>query len=370
MTEIELLQKTGFKRQGTLKGGFRFAGAPARDLPRIHGIGIPPAWINVAVARSARAKLQAVGQDAKGRWQYRYSREAVREREERKYEKLIAFGAALPRLRKAIEQGMRAHGLPREKVMACILRILSTCFMRSGSEVYAKENGSFGIATLQNRHATVSSGKVVFKYRGKSGQDQLRELNDPRVARVVRELKKLPGRDLFQYVADDGRIVNVTRASINDAVKEAMGESFNAKDFRTWAGTLIAACALARLDSQAVAGVTDRKKLVVAAVKETAAQLGNTPAVCRSSYVWHSVPRSFLKGKVLKSYFNTVDELIASKARGNIACETALLELLKEGRVKHREVSERRRKPRETHLSKRMKADPKSRRLAKAFAVH
>src|SRR5579859_2985426 len=118
MTEIELLQKTGFKRKGTLKSGFRFSGAPARELPRIHGIGIPPAWTNVAVARSARAKLQAVGQDKKGRWQYRYSREAVREREERKFEKLIAFGAALPRLRKAIDEGMRKPGLPREKVMA------------------------------------------------------------------------------------------------------------------------------------------------------------------------------------------------------------------------------------------------------------
>jgi DNA topoisomerase-1 len=370
MTEIEALQKSGFKRQGTVKSGFRFAGAPKRELPRIHGIGIPPAWINVAVARTAKAKLQAVGQDAKGRWQYRYSREAVREREERKFEKLIAFGAAMPRLRKAIEQGMRVHGLPREKVMAVILRILSTCFMRSGSEVYAKENGSFGIATLQNRHATVAGGKVVFKYRGKSGKEQLRELSDARIARVVRELKKLPGRDLFQYVADDGRIVNVTRAAINEAVKEAMGESFTAKDFRTWAGTLIAACALARLDSEAVAGVTDRKKLVVAAIKETAAQLGNTPAVCRSSYVWHSVPRSFMKGKVLKSYFKTVDELIACDTRGSSACETALLELLREGKVKHREVSERRRKPRVTKLSKKMAADPKARRLAKAFAVN
>jgi DNA topoisomerase-1 len=370
MTEIEVLQKTGFKRQGTQKSGFRFAGAPRRELPRIHGIGIPPAWINVAVARNARAKLQAVGQDAKGRWQYRYSREAVREREERKFEKLIAFGAALPRLRKAIDQGMRQKGLPREKVMACILRILSTCFMRSGSEVYAKENGSFGIATLRNRHATVSGGTVRFHYRGKSGQDQERELKDLRIARVVRELKKLPGRDLFQYVAEDGRVVNITRASINQAVKEAMGESFNAKDFRTWAGTLIAACSLARLHDESVAGVTDRKKLVVAAIKETAAQLGNTPAVCRNSYVWHSVPRSFLKGKVLKSYFKTVDELIACDTRGSSACETALLELLREGKVKHRAVSERRRKPRETELSKKLKADPKSRRLAKAFAVH
>jgi DNA topoisomerase I len=366
MTEIELLQKTGYKRQGTPKSGFRFAGAPARELPRIHEIGIPPAWTDVAVARSAKSKLQAVGRDKKGRWQYRYSRAAVREREERKFEKLIAFGAALPKLRAAIDKGMRKPGLPREKVMACILRILSTCFMRSGSEVYAKENGSFGIATLQNRHATVAGDTVRFHYRGKSGKDQLRELRDRRVSRIVRELKKLPGSDLFQYVADDGRVVNVTRAMINEAVKEAMGERFTAKDFRTWAGTLIAASALARLHAEAVPGVTDRKKLVVAAIKETAAQLGNTPAVCRTSYVWHSVPRSFLAGKVLGSYFNTVDELIECKARGRSACETALLQLLKEGKVKPRAGL----RATVTRMSKRMKTDPKARRLAKAFAVH
>jgi DNA topoisomerase-1 len=373
MTQIQLLQKTGYKRVGTPKRGFRFQGAPARELHRIHGIGIPPAWTDVAVARSAKSRLQAVGRDKKGRWQYRYSREAVREREERKFEKLVAFGLALPRLRVAIDRGLRLQGLPRERVTACILRILETCFMRSGSEVYAKENGSFGIATLQNRHATVSGDVVRFKYRGKSGKEQFRELRDRRVARIVRELKKLPGKDLFQYVAEDGRVVNVSRAMVNQAVKEAMGERFTAKDFRTWAGTLIAASALARLHAEAVAGVTDRKKLVTAAIKETAAQLGNTPAVCKASYVWHSVPRAFLQGKVLKSYFHTVEELVECKARGRTACENALLELLKEGKAKSRvaqPAGKARRQPRLTKMSRRMQADPRARRLAKAFTLH
>src|SRR3954466_15667115 len=330
MTQVELLQSKGYRRIGSIKSGFRFRGAPARELARLRALRLPPALKDVAVSRDPKAKLQAVGRDKKGRWQYRYSEGAVRIREQKKYQRLLAFGRALPRLRTAIDRGMRLSGLPREKVMACILRILSTCFMRPGSQIYAKENGSYGIATLQNRHVTVSGDTVRFRDRGKSGKEQFRELRDRRVARIVRELKRLPGRELFQYVGEDGRIVNVTRAAVNAAVKEAMGESLNAKDFRTWAGTLIAASALARLHAEAVPGVTDRKKLVTAAIKETAAQLGNTPPVCKTSYVWHSIPRSFMEGKVLRSYFKTVDELVDAKARGRTACETALLELLKE----------------------------------------
>jgi DNA topoisomerase-1 len=335
VTQVELLLQRGFRRQGSLKSGFRFRGAPARELDRIHSLGIPPAWTDVAVARNAQSKLQAIGRDAKGRWQYRYSRLAVREREERKYEKLMAFGKAMPRLRATVEHGLRLHGLPRERVMACILHILSTSFMRSGSEIYAKENGSFGISTLLKKHVTVRGDVVRFAYRGKSGKDQERELHDRRVARVVRELMKLKGRELFQFVDDDGQVVNITRQMINDAIKESMGENFSAKDFRTWAGTMIAACALARLHGEAVPGVTDRKKLQVAAIKETAAQLGNTPAVCKSSYIWHSVLRSFQQGEVIDT---------------RKPVEKALLKLLDAGRVKHREVLDRRRKPRSEKL--------------------
>src|SRR5947209_11795541 len=273
MTQIELLQRSGYRRVGSLKSGFRYAGAPRRELPGLRALRLPPAWTDVAVSREPRARLQAVGRDKKGRWQYRYSEAAVRVREEKKYDRLLAFGRALPRMRKAIDRGMRLPGLPREKVMACILRILSTCFMRPGSEAYAKENGSFGIATLQNRHASVHGDTVRFHYRGKAGKEQVNELRDRRVARIVAELKKLPGKDLFQYVAEDGSVVNIRRRHINDYIKEVMGERFSAKDFRTWAGTLIAACALARLASEEVKGRTDRKKLMVAAIKETAAQL-------------------------------------------------------------------------------------------------
>ena len=368
MTQIELLQKTGYRRVGSPKRGFRFQGAPKRELQRFHSLGLPPAWTDVAVSRNPNAKLLAVGKDKKGRWQYRYSAAAVRHREAKKYDKLIHFGAALPKLRKAIDQGLRQQGLGREQVMACILRILSTCFMRPGSQVYAKENGSFGIATLQNRHATVSGDTVRFQYRGKSGKDQDRLLRDRRVARVVRALKKLTGKDLFQYVAEDGTIVNIRRRHINDYIKEVMGERFSAKDFRTWAGTLIAACALARMHSsgEIVEGRTDRRKMMVAAVKETAAQLGNTPAVCKASYIWPSVLHSFEKGTVLTSYYKTMEELIEHRSRGQHAAEKALLELLKTGRSAAPGAARRR----ESKLSRRMRKDPKTRRLAKAFTVH
>jgi DNA topoisomerase-1 len=366
MTQIELLQRTGYRRVGSPKSGFRYAGAPKRELPRLHGLRLPPAWTEVAINRNPKAKLQAIGKDKKGRWQYRYSEAAVRVREQKKYDKLVAFGRALPQMRRAIARGLRLPGLPREKVMACILRILSTCFMRPGSYVYAKENGSFGIATLQNRHASVKGTTVRFQYRGKSGKEQVQELCDRRVARIVRELKKLPGKDLFQYVAEDGAIVNIRRRHINEYIKEVMGERFSAKDFRTWAGTLIAACALARLKSEEIEGRTDRKKLIVAAIKETAAQLGNTPAVCKASYIWPSVVRSFEQGTVLKTYFKTVDELVGARSHG---AETALLELLRSGRSAL-PVPAKRARRRETKLSRRMRRSPRARRLARAFTVH
>jgi DNA topoisomerase-1 len=327
---------------------------------------LPPAWTDVAVNRNPKAKLQAIGKDRKGRWQYRYSDSAVRVREQKKYDRLVAFGRALPQMRRAISRGMRLPGLPREKVMACILRILSTCFMRPGSHVYAKENGSFGIATLRNRHAAVSGDTVRFHYRGKGGKEQVHELRDRRVARVVRELKKLPGKDLFQYVAEDGAIVNIRGRHINEYIKEVMGERFSAKDFRTWAATLIAACALARLKNEEVEGRTDRKKLMVAAIKETAAQLGNTPAVCKASYVWPSVLRSFEQGTVLKTHYKTLDELVEARTHG---AEKALLELLKTGPSALAAPPKRARRG-ETRLSRRMRRSPRARRLAGAFTVH
>ncbi len=352
MTQIELLQEQGIHRIGSPRSGFRFSGAPPPPLERIRALRLPPAWKDVAISRNPRAKLQAVGRDKKGRWQYVYSEAAVREREQKKFDKLLAFGRALPRMRRIIDEGMRRRGLPRERVMASILRILSTCFMRPGSSVYAKENGSFGIATLQRRHARVHGDTVHFEYRGKAGKLQVRELRDRRVARLVRELKKLPGpADLFQWVEEDGTIVDVRRKHINAHIQEAMGESFTAKDFRTWAGTLIAACV---------------RKMIAAAVKETAAQLGNTPAVCKASYIWPSVLRDFERGRVLRTYYRTLEELVEARSD---AAERALIELLKTGRSAL-PLPRNKPRPRETKLSRRMRRSGRARRLARAFVLY
>jgi DNA topoisomerase-1 len=374
VTLIEELQRTGIHRVGTPRRGFRWVGASKRDLDRLEELKIPPAWTDVAVSRSPNTKLQAIGRDKKGRWQYRYSDRAVLEREQRKYEKLVAFARALPRLRKEIDRRLALRGLPRERVMGCILRVLSTCFMRPGSEAYARENGSFGIATLQNRHAAVHGDTVHFDYMGKSGKRQVRELRDRRVARIVRELKEMRGGQLFKYRNGEGKLVKVNRQMINDEIKEVMGERFSAKDFRTWAGTMICANILARLHHQAVDGVTDRRKLLTAAVKETAEQLGNTPAVCKSSYIWPSILSSAYKGEVLEPYFPTVEELITCVGRKRSACEAALLELLRKGRdatpiALAKKLARRAREQRITKLSRRM-GTPRMRKLAHAFTLH
>jgi len=375
MTLIEQLQETGIHRVGSPKTGLRWVGASKRDLARLEELKIPPAWTDVAVSRSPNSKLQAIGKDKKGRWQYRYSDAAVVERERRKYEKLVAFGKALPRLRKVKNQWLGLPDLPREKVVSCILRILTTCFMRPGSEVYAKENGSFGIATLQNRHASVHDGTVHFDYMGKSGKRQVRELHDPRVARIVRGLKKMRGGQLFKYRGEDGKIHKITREMINRDIKEIMGERFSAKDFRTWAGTMICANILARLHAEAVDGVTDRRKMLTAAVKQTAEQLGNTPAVCKSSYIWPSILSSGYNGEVIHPYFDTVEELITCTGRERSACEAALLELLRKGRdatpiaLAKKLARRKREQERIPKLSRRMRT-PRMRKLAQAFTVH
>jgi len=371
MTQIEFLQEHGIHRVGTPRNGFRFPGAPPSQLDRIRSLRLPPAWKDVAISPDPRARLRAVGRDKKGRWQYVYSDAAVREREQKKFDRLLAFGRALPKMRRTIDQGMRLRGLPYERVMACILRILSTCFMRPGSYAYAKENGSFGIATLRRRHASVQGDTVRFEYRGKAGKMQERELRDRRVARIVRELKKLPGKaDLFQWVEEDGTIKDVRRRHINACIKQVMGQSFSAKDFRTWAGTLIAACVLARLREESIEGRTDQRKLIVAAIKETAAQLGNTPAVCKASYIWPSVLRDFERGRVLRPYYRTLDELVQARSH---AAERALVELLKTGRsaiATPGAAPSKKARPRETKLRRQMRRSGRARGLARVFAIH
>jgi DNA topoisomerase-1 len=218
--------------------------------------------------------------------------------------------------------------------MASILRILSTSFMRPGSQVYASENGSYGIATLRPKHVKVKGDVIEFDFPGKSGVQQQRQIKDRQVSKVIRNLLQYPSREVFKYQNGNGEFVNVTRSHINAYIREVMGEKFSAKDFRTWAGTLVCACALARVGVEASDSATVRKRKVVAAIKETADALGNTPAVCRSAYVCPEIINSFETGKIINRYFKTLDEFIKFRGRTLHPSEKSLLNFMKRSAVK------------------------------------
>jgi DNA topoisomerase I len=332
MTRIEKLQQTGIRRLGTPKSGFRYrtasGGSPSRkDLERIRSLVLPPAWKDVAISASSTSALQAIGRDAAGRWQYRYSEGHVRRRETEKFRRLVGFARALPRMRAAVARDLALPGLPREKVLACVLRILSMCFLRPGSQVYASENGSFGIATLRNRHVQVRGDLVCYDFPGKSGKRQQAEMRDRTAAAIIRKLKKLPGSEIFKYVDAEGNVVDVKRRDINRYIKEVMGQAFSAKDFRTWYGTLVCANELARAGSDPADSRTEKRRKVVAAVKKTAESLGNTPSVCRASYIYPSVLKSFERGRTIDRSSESIERLAASR-RGLRRPERALIRLL------------------------------------------
>jgi DNA topoisomerase-1 len=273
--------------------------------------------------------VQAIGKDAAGRLQYLYHQNHVRRQDAKKFRRIIKFAEALPRMRATIAANLREPNLERDSVMACILRILSTCFIRPGSHVYANENGSFGIATLRPRHVKVKGNLVELDFPGKSGVRQFRQIKDRKVAKVVRLLLNHPSREVFKYQNGNGEFVNVTRVHINAYIREVMGETFSAKDFRTWAGTLVCACALARVGTEVIEKPACRKRKVVAAIKETAVALGNTPAVCRSSYICPEIINGFETGKIIDNYFNTLEALMTYRGRKHHAAEKSLLRFMK-----------------------------------------
>lgn len=334
MTKLEQFQQTGIQRVGKPERGFKFKRADgkrvsAADLKRIDELKIPPAWADVWINSVPAGAVQAIGRDAAGRLQYIYHANHVRRQDAKKFKRLIKFAEALPKMRATVASQIRLPGLGKETVMASILRILSTCFMRPGSQVYASENGSFGLATLRPGHVKVKGDLVQFDFPGKSGVQQTRQLKDRQVAKVVRSLLKRPSREVFKYQNGNGEFVNVTRQHINDHIREVMGEKFTAKDFRTWAGTLVCACALARMGTEVVEKPSARKRKVVEAIKETAEVLGNTIAVCRSSYISPEIIHNFEKGKMINRYFNTLNELLSYRGRKLHAAERSLLNFMK-----------------------------------------
>ena len=336
MTKLEQLERTGIHRVGTKERGFRYQRADLErvngaDLQRIRELKIPPAWTDVWINAAATAALQAIGRDAAGRLQYLYHANHTRRQDEKKFNRVIKFAEALPKMRVVVASQIRQPGLGKETVMASILRILSTCFLRPGSQVYASENGSFGLATLRPKHVKVKGDVIEFDFPGKSGVRQMRQLKDRQVAKVVRNLLRRPSREVFKYQNGNGEFVNVTHQHINDYIREVMGEKFSAKDFRTWAGTLVCACALAKRGYEPGDTNALRKRKVVEAVNETAALLGNTAAVCRSSYICPEIIQSFESGRAISKYFNTPNELTAYRGRKLHPAEKSLLNFMKRG---------------------------------------
>ncbi len=272
-------------------------GRPVRDektLDRIAKLVLPPAWTDVWICTSPLGHIQATGRDQRGRKQYRYHDRWREARDGHKYERLVAFGRALPRLRARVEADLNRRGLPREKVLAAVIRLMEMTLIRVGNEEYAKTNKSFGLTTLRDRHAKITTGGAMFEFRGKSGKVHRTGVRDRRLARIVKACQDVPGQRLFQYVDDDGQRHAVESADVNVYLREAMGEDFSAKDFRTWAGTVSAARAL--VEHPACASATEAKRNVAACVKAVAGVLGNTPAVCRSSYIHPLVVQAYEDG--------------------------------------------------------------------------
>jgi DNA topoisomerase-1 len=282
------------KRRGK---GFCYLGPDAKlvrdqaTLKRIQKLVIPPAWRNVWICPTANGHIQAVGRDARGRKQYRYHERYREVRDETKFGRMLAFGAALPKIREQANKDLSLPGLPQRKVVAAIVRLLDETCIRIGNEEYAKANKSFGLTTLRDRHADIRGQSLRFHFRGKSNQEHDITLRDRRLARIVKQCQDLPGQELFQYQLDTGEHTKVDSADVNEYLREITQESFTAKDFRTWHGTGHMAQQLNALGP--ASSETETKRNIVLAVKETAKHLGNRPAACRKYYIHPAVFESY-----------------------------------------------------------------------------
>ena len=295
-------------------------------LERIKALAIPPAWDDVWICAGARGHLQATGRDAKGRKQSRYHPRWTALRDANKYARLIGFCAVLPKIRRRVARDLRGPELTHEKVVATIVKLMETTLIRVGNEEYARLNRSYGLTTLRDRHAKVRGSTVRLVFRGKSGKDVEAEVADRRVARVVKQCQDLPGQDLFAYVDRNGDRRTVTSQDVNDYLRETTGEDYTAKDFRTWAGTVLAAVALRELEG--FESEAEAKRNVVAAIDRVAKRLGNTRAVCRRSYVHPAVLDAYLDGSLGRRLVRRAEKLL-DEGPVTPSVESAVLSLLR-----------------------------------------
>lgn len=293
----------GITRKGSGKGFAYYdpTGQLIRDRAirrRIKTLVIPPAWTDVWICPDPDGHIQVTGRDARGRKQYRYHPKFRAVRDQTKFGRILEFSRALPQLREQVERDLARRGLPREKVLAATVRLLDRTLIRVGNPEYARHNKSFGLTTLKRRHVAVSGSKLEFTFRGKSGIQHTVSITDRRLARIVQRCRELPGEELFQYIDDEGSRETVTSADINDYLREVSGLEVTAKDFRTWAGTMLAATALSELGT--ATSEREAKKRVVQAIDRVAERLGNTRSVCRSYYVHPAVIDAYMDGRVVE----------------------------------------------------------------------
>ncbi len=323
----------GIRRRKSGKG-FTYTkpdGAKVTDkatLARIRSLAIPPAYTDVWICARANGHIQATGRDAKGRKQYRYHPAFREVRESTKYEHMLEFARGLPAIRKTIDEHMSLRGLPREKVLATVVHLLENTLIRVGNSDYVKQNKSYGLTTLRDPHVKVEGGELRFQFKGKSGKTWKLQVKDRRIARIVKACQDLPGQDLFQYIGDDGEQLSITSADVNAYLKEITGREITAKDFRTWAGTVLAALALSEFeefDNQAKA-----KKNIREAIEKVASRLGNTPSICRKCYVHPEVFACYLDGGLLLDVKQRIETQLREDLSSLKPEEAAVLSLLQE----------------------------------------
>ena len=297
------------------------------SLKRIRALAIPPAWTDVWICPDPNGHLQAVGRDQRRRKQYRYHPRWREVRDEAKFGKMLMFSRALPLIRARVEADLKRHGLPRERVLAAIVRLMELTLFRVGNSEYAKENKSYGLTTLRDRHVAIDGNRIHIGFRGKSGIQHQTDINDRRLARIVKNCRDLPGQELFQYVDENGERHTVDSADVNDYLREITGEEVTAKDFRTWAGTHLAAEALREFelfDSEA-----KRKKAIVQAVEKVSKHLGNTPAICRRCYIHPAILDGYLDGTLLQALADRTDDYLREHIAGMSPEEAAVTAFLR-----------------------------------------
>ena len=325
-------RQPGIRREPDTEGGFHYFSPKNEEitdeqmLARIKALAIPPAYENVWICPLENGYLQATGHDAKGRKQYRYHPHWREVRDETKYEHMMDFGAALPHIRERVDADLARHGMPREKILATVVRLLETTLIRIGNEQYAKENGHYGLTTLQNEHVDVSGSTLHFHFVGKSGKEHTIDLKDKKLASIVAKLHHLPGQEVFQYTGEDGTLHSIDSADVNAYLHEIAGSEFTAKDFRTWAGTVLASLALQEFE--AFGSATQAKKNVTAAIKAVSQRLGNTPAVCRKAYIHPAVFETYLDGTMLESLCQETEQELADSLHSLKPEEAAVMALL------------------------------------------